>query len=35
MKKKKNKYCILMHICRIYKNGTGEPICKAEIETQM
>ena len=32
--KKKNKYCILMHICGIQKNGTDEPICKAEIETQ-
>ena len=24
-----------MHICRIQKNGTDEPVCKAEIETQM
>ena len=32
--KKKNKYHILMHICGIQKNGTDEPICKAEIETQ-
>ena len=32
--KEKNKYCILMHICGIQKNGTDEPICKAEIETQ-
>ena len=23
-----------MHKCRIKKNGTDEPICKAEIETQ-
>ena len=23
-----------MHICGIQKNGTDEPICKAEIETQ-
>ena len=23
-----------MHICGIQKNGTGEPICKAQIETQ-
>ena len=30
----KIKYCILMHICRIQKNGTDEPICNAEIETQ-
>ena len=27
--KEKNKYSILMHICRI-----DEPICKARIETQ-
>ena len=32
--KEKNKYCILMHIYRIYKNGTDEPICKAGIEMQ-
>ena len=33
--KEKNKYCILMHICRIQKNGTDELVSKAEIETQM
>ena len=33
--KEKNKYCILMHICGTQKNGTDEPVCKAEIETQM
>ena len=33
--KEKNKYHILTHSCRIQKNGTDEPICKAEIETQM
>ena len=33
--KKKSKYCILMHICRIWKNGTDQPICRAEIETEM
>ena len=33
--KEKNKYCILTHICGIQKNGTGEPVCKAEIATQM
>ena len=33
--KEKNKYRILTHICGIQKNGTGEPVCKAEIETQM
>ena len=27
--KEKNKY-ILTHICGIYKNGTDEPVCKAE-----
>ena len=32
--KEKNKYCILMHICGIQKNGTDEPICRADIETQ-
>ena len=31
---RENKYCILKHICEIQKNGTGEPIYKAEIETQ-
>ena len=24
-----------MNICGIQKNGTDEPVCKAEIETQM
>ena len=24
-----------MHVCEIQKNGTDEPICKAEIETQI
>ena len=33
--KEKIKYCILMHICGTYKNGTDELVCKAEIETQM
>ena len=33
--KEKNKYRILMHTYGIQKNGTDEPICKAEIETQM
>ena len=33
--KEKNKYRILTHICGIYKNGTDEPVCRAEIETQM
>ena len=29
---KKNKYCILTHVCRVSKNGTDEPICRAGIE---
>ena len=33
--KEKNKYRILTHICGTWKNGTYEPICRAEIETQM
>ena len=33
--KQKNTYCILMHICRIQKNGREESICKAEIETDI
>ena len=33
--KEKNKYRILTHICGIQKNGTDEPVCKAEIVTQM
>ena len=33
--REKNKYCILMHICGIQKNGTDELLCKAGIETQM
>ena len=32
--KEKNKYCILMHICEIQKNGIDDRICKAERETQ-
>ena len=33
--KEKNKYRILTHVCGIQENGTDEPVCKAEIETQM
>ena len=33
--KEKNKYCILTHICGIKKNATDEPVCKAEIETDV
>ena len=32
--KEKNKYCILMQISGIEKNGTNNLICKAEIETE-
>ena len=34
VKSEKNKYCILMHICGIQKNGTDESICRAGLETQ-
>ena len=33
--KEKNKYRILMHIYGIYKTGTDELVCRAEIETKM
>ena len=33
--KEKNKYRILMHVCGTWKNGTDEPVCRAEVETQM
>ena len=33
--KEKNKYHILTHVCGTYKNGTDEPVCRAEVETQM
>ena len=33
--KEKNKYRILTHIHGTLKNGTDEPVCRAEIETQM
>ena len=33
--KEKNKYRILRHLCGIEKNGTDEPVCRAEIKTQM
>ena len=32
--RKKNKFCILMYIYGIQKNGTDEPICRARIETE-
>ena len=33
--KEKNKYHILTHICGIQKNDTDEPVCKAEIDTDV
>ena len=33
--KEENRYCTLMHIWGIQKNGTEEAVCKAEIETQV
>ena len=33
--KEKNKYRILTHVCGTWKNGTDEPVCRAEVETQM
>ena len=35
IQKEKNKYHILALICGTQKNGTDEPVCRAEIETQM
>ena len=32
--KEKNKQSLLMCICGLQKNGTGEPVYKAEVETQ-
>ena len=32
--KERNKYHILTHIYEIQRNGTDEPICRAEIEMQ-
>ena len=32
--KKKDKYCILMHIYGILKNGTEEFMCRAAVEKQ-
>ena len=33
--KEKNSYRILTQICATQKNGTDDPVCRAEIETQM
>ena len=32
--KEKDQYHILMHVYRIYRDSTDEPICRAAIETQ-
>ena len=32
--KEKNKYCVLMYIHGIWKDGTDEPICWAAMEMQ-
>ena len=33
--KEKDKYCTLTHIHGIQKDGTDEPTCRAEMETQL
>ena len=33
--KEKDKYCVLMHIYGIYKDGTNDPTYRAAKETQM
>ena len=33
--KEKNKYCIILLIYGIWKNGTDDFICKPEIKTQI
>ena len=33
--KEKSKYCILMHMYGIWRNGTDEPICRKGMEMQM
>ena len=35
IQKEKDKYRILTHVCGTSKNGTDEPVCRAEVETQM
>ena len=32
---KRKKYCVLMHIYGIWKEGTNNPTCMAAKETQM
>ena len=34
IQKEKDKYCILMHVYGIQKDGTDEPICRAAMETE-
>ena len=33
--KEKDKYCILMHIYGIYKDGNNDPTCRATKETDV
>ena len=33
--KEKSTYRILTHICGTQKNGTDEPVCRAEVETDV
>ena len=32
--KEKDKYCVLAHVYGIWKDATGEPICRAVVEMQ-
>ena len=32
--KEKYKQCVIFFVCVIQRNGTDEPICKVELETQ-
>ena len=32
--KEKDKYCILMHICEIWRDSIDEPVCRAAVDTQ-
>ena len=33
--KEVNKYHILTHVCGTQKNGTDEPVCRTEVETDV
>ena len=35
IQKEEYKYCMLMHICGIQKDGADNPTCRAAKETQM